>query len=184
MSVESEARDPKGPICPNCREPLRENLRHERIDAQGRSEHGPSPVEFVYCGSCGWLLQSERVGARSMVEVGRRGAEVAAPADETTLEGQFHLRCGGLIVEIRALGFDPFVWVGLINDLGAVRAAKAILSQYGVLPVTEWLVDRDRPELTLEREIEQIRWADLFDDAERSLAARRIASVTRHDPDR
>lgn len=118
------------------------------------------------------------------MEGGRRGAELAAPADGSTLEGQFHLRCGDLVTEIRSLGFDPFVWVGLINDLGAVRAAKTILSQYGILPVTQWLVDRDRPELTLEREIEQIRWADLFDDAERSLAARRIASVTGRDPDR
>ena len=183
MSVESRARNPKGPICPSCHEPLRENLRREQIEAQGDSEHGPSPVDFVYCGSCGWPLQSERVGARSTVGAGPRGAEVAAPADETTLEGRFQLRSGDLIAEIRALGFDPFVWVGLINDLGAVRAAKTILSQYGVLPVTRWLVELNRPELTLEREIEQIRWADLFDDRDRSVAAGRIASVTRHDPD-
>ncbi len=119
-----------------------------------------------------------------MMEGGRIEAEVAVPADGSTLEGQFHLRCGDLIAEIRALGFDPFVWVGLINDLGAVRAAKTILTQHGVLPVTRWLVDRNRSELTLEREIEQTRWADLFDDTERSLAARRIASVTGRDPDR
>jgi hypothetical protein len=119
-----------------------------------------------------------------MMEGGRREAEMAVPADGSTLEGQFHLRCGDLIAEIRALGFDPFAWVGLINDLGAVRAAKTILTQHGVLPVTRWLVDRNRPELTLEREIEQTRWADLFDDTERSLAARRIASVTGRDPDR
>jgi hypothetical protein len=112
----------------------------------------------------------------------QRGMAVDPPADETTLEGQFQLRSRDLIEEIRALGFDPFVWVGLVNDLGAVRAAKTILSEYGVLPVTQWLVGQNHPELTLEREIEQIRWTDLFDDADRSEAALRIASVTRHHP--
>jgi len=100
---------------------------------------------------------------------------VAAPSDETTLEGQFQLRCRDLIAEIRARGFDPFVWVGLINDLGAVRAAKTILADYGVLPVTSWLVERGRPELTLEREVEQLRWADLFDETDRTEAGRRLA---------
>ncbi len=108
---------------------------------------------------------------------------MAAPADATTPEGQFQLRCRELIAEIRALGFDPFVWVGLINDLGAVRAAKTILSEYGVLPVTRWLVDHHRPELTLEGEIGQTRWYDLFDDGDRSRAAGRIASATGHIPE-
>jgi hypothetical protein len=110
------------------------------------------------------------------------GMKVAAPPDETTLEGQFQLRCRDLIAEIRALGFDPYVWVGLVNELGAVGAAKRILADYEVLPVTQWLADQDLYELTMEREIEQPRWADLFDDADRSEAARRLASATRHSP--
>jgi len=108
---------------------------------------------------------------------------VAPPADETTLEGQFQLRCRELIEEMRRLGFDPFVWVRLINELGADRAAKTILSEYGVLPVTQWLVDRNLPELTLEREIGQNRWADLFDDADRARAVGRITSVRAPRPD-
>jgi hypothetical protein len=64
--------------------------------------------------------------------------EVVAPADETTLEGQFQLGSRDLIAEIRALGFDPFVWVGLINDLGAVGTAESILADHGILPVTHW----------------------------------------------
>jgi hypothetical protein len=112
----------------------------------------------------------------------QRGIAVDPPSDGTTTEGQFQLRSRDLIGEIRALGFDPFVWVGLINDVGAVGAAKTILSEYGVLPVTQWLVDQNRPELTLEREIQETRWADLFDEADRSTAALRIASVGRHYP--
>ncbi len=119
-----------------------------------------------------------------MIIGGRQGGiAVEPPPDDTTLDGQFQLRSRDLIGEIRALGFDPFLWVGLINELGAVRAAKTILSEYGILPVTQWLVDQNRPELTLEREIEQIRWADLFDDSDRSVASLRIASVTRRHPD-
>jgi hypothetical protein len=107
----------------------------------------------------------------------RQGTKVASPPDESTLEGQFQFRCRELITEIRALGFDPFVWVGLINDFGAVAAAKTILADYDVLPVTSWMVARGLPELTLEREIEQLRWADLFDETERVEAVRRLASA-------
>jgi hypothetical protein len=110
------------------------------------------------------------------------GTKVATPSDETSLEGQFQLRCRDLISEIRALGFDPFVWVGLINDLGAAGAAKRILADYEVLPVTQWLVGQGLPELTLEREIDQPRWADLFDERDRLEAARRLASAEGQKP--
>jgi hypothetical protein len=109
---------------------------------------------------------------------------VAAPVDEATLEGQFQLRCGDLIATIRARGFDPFVWVGLINDLGAVRAAKTILAEYDVLPVTSWLVERGLAELTLEGEVEQLRWADLFDETDRTEARRRLARAGGDGPHR
>jgi hypothetical protein len=114
---------------------------------------------------------------------GNRGGAKIAAADATTLEGQFQLRCRDLISEIRALGFDPFVWVGLINDMGAVDAAKTILADYEVLPVTGWLVARELPELTLEREIEQLRWVDLFSEAERAEAVRRLALAAGLGPD-
>jgi hypothetical protein len=105
------------------------------------------------------------------------GAAVDAPADGSTLDGQFQLRCRDLIAEIRGLGFDPYIWVGLINDGGAVRAAKQILADHGVLPVTHWLVARGRPELTLEREVEQVRWVDLFTEDDRQRAVLRLASA-------
>ena len=107
-----------------------------------------------------------------------RGAPVATPVDESSLEGRFQNRCRELIGQIRSLGFDPFVWVGLINEVGAVAAAKAILStDYGVLPVTQWLVGQSRPELTLECEIQQVRWANLFNERDRARAVRRLAST-------
>jgi hypothetical protein len=182
MPIESDGGRSGGPICPNCREPLRGNLFKEQLQVQGGPERGPrSRVGVTYCGACGWTLHVDAHGP-AMAAAASRGAAVAAPPDESTPEGQFQLRCRELIAEIRACGFDPFVWVGLINDLGAVTAAKTILADYEVLPVTAWLVARGLPELTLEAEVEQLRWVDVFDEADRSRAGRRLASATGTDP--
>jgi hypothetical protein len=61
--------------------------------------------------------------------------------------------------------------------MGAVEAAKHLLSIGRVLPVTPWLVEHRRPELTMEHEITQTRWAEVFTDDERADAARRLASA-------
>ena len=105
--------------------------------------------------------------------------EVAAPAEEQTLEAQFQLRCRDLIGEIRSLGFDPNVWVALINSLAAAGAARKLLADHHTLVVTPWLVRRGRPELTLEHEIRQQRWSGLFTDGERAEAARRQHALAR-----
>jgi hypothetical protein len=102
-----------------------------------------------------------------------RDRPVADPADPTTLDGHFQIRCRELVDEIRSLGFDPYVWVGMINDLGATLAAKRILASIPLI-ATRWLVDTGRPELTLEHEVLELRWADLFDDQERSIAEHRL----------
>ncbi len=78
--------------------------------------------------------------------------------------------------QIRSLGFDPYVWVDMINDLGATAAAKRILATNTTLVATRWLIEVGRPELTLEHEMMDLRWADLFDDGERSEAERRLVS--------
>ncbi len=168
--------DQRGPICVNCHRALRGNLRSERLEVQAGPGGSKSRVGFVYCGACGWPLHLD---ARSALTTsgGPVETKVDLPTDESTLEGQFQLRCRDLITEIRALGFDPWLWVGLINELGAVGAARAILTDYEVLPVTRWLVAKGQPELTLEREVEQLRWADLFDDSDRSEASLRLATA-------
>jgi len=100
--------------------------------------------------------------------------DVAEPEDGTTIEGQFQLRCRDLITEIRSLGFIPVGWIGLINRVGAAACAAQLLADRRILPVTHWLVDQGHLELTLEREIEQPRWADLFTDADREEARWRL----------
>ncbi len=132
-------------------------------------------MAVTYCGSCGWTLDVAAAGRRGLMAF----EEVAAPVDGETLEGRFQLRCRELIGEARSLGFDPNVWVGMINDLGAAGAARKLLADHHVLVVTPWLVRRGRPELTLEHEIGQPAWAELFSDAERGEAARRLARDAR-----
>jgi hypothetical protein len=168
-----------GPMCPNCHEPLRGNLRQEQIIPKEVTEPGPGlAVTLTYCGSCGWTLHV----APARIGFPARGGmmlheEVASPADEQALEGRFQLRCRELIGETRSLGFDPNVWVPMINSLGAVGAARKLLADHQPLVATPWLVRRGRPELTLEHEIGQSTWAALFTDDERAEAARRLASA-------
>lgn len=171
----------RGPVCPHCREPLRGNLRQERVTPQETTGPGPRlAVTLTYCGSCGWTLHLAPVQAGVLAGHGLRGhEEVAAPPDEQTLEGQFQLRCRELIGEIRSLGFDPNVWVGMINSLGAAGAAKKLLADHHMLVVTPWLVGRGRPDLTLEHAIGQPRWAGLFTGDERAEAARRLARAAK-----
>jgi hypothetical protein len=167
-----------GPVCPHCREPLRGNLRQEQVTPQAPAEPGPKlAMTLTYCGRCGWTLHLAPARADGPAGPALAYEEVAAPADEQTLEGQFQLRCRDLIGEIRSLGFNPNVWVAMINSLGAVGAAKKLLADHHVLVVTPWLVRRGRPELTLEHAIGQPRWSGLFTGDERAEAARRLAGA-------
>jgi hypothetical protein len=159
-------------------------LHHERIDVRSTPEDGPvPPLAVIYCGACGQTLHVGTIRSSPPPVDGPFGVDVAAPSDQTSLEGRFQLRCRDLITEIRALGFDPYVWAGLINDIGAVAAARRILTNYGTLPVTRWLMEQGHPELTLEREVEQLQWADLFNDQDRTRASRRLESLDRGRPD-
>jgi hypothetical protein len=102
---------------------------------------------------------------------------VNKPADERCLEGQFQLCCAEIVAEVRELGALPGGWISLINELGAVGGARFLFENQRVLPVSRLLVDHGRSELTIEFQITQTRWADLFTDEEREEAARRLASL-------
>jgi hypothetical protein len=102
--------------------------------------------------------------------------EVAAPDDPASIAGQFQLRCRELVTETRELGFNPNVWVAMINEIGALPAAKKLLADHHILVATPWLVDRGRPDLTLEHEIGEPRWRLLFSDEDRAEATTRLNS--------
>jgi hypothetical protein len=65
----------------------------------------------------------------------------------------------------------------MINGIGAIGAARKLLADRHVLVATPWLVERGRSELTLECEIGQPRWTELFTEDERIEAADRLAAV-------
>jgi len=164
-----------GPICPDCRRPLRETVRNQTIGAVGASERPATQIAVTYCGSCGWTLAAARVPRMPMPVFGMEDRpEVADPEDPDTVGGQFQLRCRELVSDTMTAGFTPGGWIGLINSMGAVGAAQHLFSTGRVLPVTPWLVDHGRPELTMEHEITQPQWADLFTDQDRAEAARRL----------
>lgn len=165
----------QGPLCPSCGRPLTETLRVETIEVR-LEEQGASPtVEVTFCGACGTAL--------SAVPQRRPPAppQVPDPPDPESVEGRFQLRCRELIEQIQTAGFEPGGWIGLITRHGAVGAARELLSTGRILPVTRWLLEQGRPELTMEREITREEWATIFDDAERAEAERRLEQAA---PDR
>jgi hypothetical protein len=170
------AENEAGPICPHCNMRLIDTLHHRRLEAPSAREHESSQAVMVaFCGSCGWILTSAFAGGFEPA----LGDEAMAPKDADSLAGQFQLRCKELICEIQMLGLEPLGWIGLINRVGALEAAKELLKTRRILPVTRILVEKGRPELTMENEISLRRWSDLFDDGERAEAQRRLKSVGR-----
>lgn len=172
------------PICPNCRESLRESMSQTQVTPKTTDGSGSLlSVTVVFCGLCGFTL--DVVPARpgmSVVLDGRAMESVAAPADEKSLDGQFQIRCRDMVTETRTLGLNPNVWVSMINTSGAIGAARKLLADHHVLVATPWLVQRDRTELTIEYEIGQPRWRALFTEGERVEAANRLAAVSRSSP--
>lgn len=176
-----------GPICPNCRVSLRNLLRRERITPTTSGDPVPPlPVALVFCGSCGWTLDVAPlpIGMPSGFAPDRPGMEeVVAPTNEESLQGQFQMRCRDLITQTRELGFNPNVWVDMVNRIGALETAKKLLADHHVLVATPWLVSRGRADLTIEHEIGLTRWTELFSDEDRAEAADRLSAAGRAGPD-
>lgn len=168
MSADEPELGGSGPLCARCRRPLRETLRVETLEAVDEETGAGPRVEVTFCGACGAALSG--VPPPRPPEPPR----VPDPEDPDSPEGRFQVRCRELIEEIRRAGFMPGGWIGLITRLGAVGAARELLSTGRVLPVTRWLVEQGRPDLTMERELTSERWAGIFDDAERAEAERRL----------
>jgi hypothetical protein len=157
-----------GPLCTRCRRPLRETLRVATLEAVDAGQGAAPRVQVTFCGACGTTLSA--VPRPQPPEPPR----VPDPPDPESLEGRFQLRCRELIEEIQQVGFMPGGWIGLITDRGAVGAARELLLTGRILPVTRWLLDQGRPDLTMETEMTRAEWAGIFDDAERADAEHRL----------
>jgi hypothetical protein len=169
----------KDPICPNCRESLREAMSQTQVTPQTPDVAASLlSVTVVFCGSCGFTLDVvSDLPLMSAVQDAPGTEAVAAPVDEESLDSQFQIRCRDMVRQTRSLGFNPNVWVSMINGIGAIGAARKLLADRHVLVATPWLVERGRSELTLECEIGQPRWTELFTEDERIEAADRLAAV-------
>jgi hypothetical protein len=190
MSSHTDKTTSHGPICPNCHLPLRGNLRHEQTVARDSSCGGSRrSVNLTYCGACGFTL-SVHATRNTFVDADGPGRdEIVAPADPTSLAGQFQLHLSALVDEVEPLGFTPRGWISLVNQPGAVEATKHLLAEDRILPVTQWLLDQGHAELTMEQALSDPAWQELFTDDERARALERLerltardASTPRHDP--
>jgi hypothetical protein len=168
----------QGPICPNCHASLREDLRHERLVARDPSDSGALRSTIVtFCGACGFTLDVTTARRPLRAATDPEQDDIADPPEATSPSGQFQLRCRALVHEIEALGFAPHGWIDLVNRAGAAEAAKRLLASNRSLPVTHWLVDQGHAELTMEHEVADPRWSELFNDEERAAAGRLLANA-------
>jgi hypothetical protein len=78
------------------------------------------------------------------------------------------------VIKITDLGAEPGLWVKWINQFGAAQAARKLLAEHRNLLATVALVQYDRPELTMETEMQQPRWTQIFTKEERAEAGRRL----------
>ena len=139
----------KDPICPNCRESLREAMSQTRVTPKTTDLSAFSlSVTVVFCGLCGFTLDVASALPMSAVLDARGMEPVTVPVDEDSLDSQFQIRCRDMVREVRSLGFNPNVWVSMINGTDAIGAAKKLLADRHVLVATPWLVERGRSELT------------------------------------
>jgi hypothetical protein len=161
---------------------LRKNLRHEQTVARDSSGGEPlRAVSLTYCGRCGWTLSVD-AARRTFIDADGPGRdEIVNPTDPTSLAGQFQLRCHALVDEIEHLGFAPRGWISLVNQLSAVEAAKHLLPENRIMPVTEWLPSQGHGELTMEYSVADPSWRELFTDGERAMAADRLERIAAKD---
>ena len=91
-----------------------------------------------------------------------------------SLELEFEEACRDAIGECKTFGYNPTVWQGMINDLGAVEAAKRLLLNGDVQPGFDRLVTEGRSDLTIEEAVLNPRWTALFDERHREAARWRL----------
>ena len=159
------------PLCPECRRPLRDTLRVTTVEAVAEGPTAGSPVAVAFCGACATTLSAVPPPPPPAP------LRVPDPVSPDSVEGRFQLRCRELIEEIQDVRFTPGGWIGLITSDSAVGAARKLLLSGRILPVTRWLIDRGRPELTMEHEVTRRQWQGIFTDVERAEAQRRLVQA-------
>jgi hypothetical protein len=92
------------------------------------------------------------------------------------LEEQFDIACREAIAACRQLArpYIPTAWIGMINDLGAVEAARQLVISADIQPGFTRLIEEGRADLTVEWAVLNDRWEMLFDDDVKEAARWRL----------
>jgi hypothetical protein len=70
--------------------------------------------------------------------------------------------------------YHPSIFIGMIQDYGAVEAVKRVINDLKITYGYEKLWECGHLELSMESIIQEDEWKDLFTDAEREKARKRL----------
>jgi hypothetical protein len=90
-------------------------------------------------------------------------------------ETNFEARVKKAVQEMIALGYSPRVFENMIFELGTVAAVKKLINTSRVTEGFTRLWELNRLDLSMENIIQEAEWKDLFSDAERETAKKRLA---------
>jgi hypothetical protein len=105
-------------------------------------------------------------------------AAVVTTAQER-LAAEFEQASRDAVEECRRFHYNPTVWIAMMNDVGAVEAARRLLLSPDIQSGFERLAREGRVDLTVEFAVLHPRWDRLFGPAEREAAWWRLQQATR-----
>lgn len=96
-----------------------------------------------------------------------------------TVEADFQRECEVAVDQCRLLtpSYAPRVWVRMMQEHGAVEAAKRLLVSPDIQSGFERLIRQGRVDLTIEMAVLNPRWERLFDQAHREAAWWRLTQA-------
>ena len=99
------------------------------------------------------------------------------------LEAEFEEAMRNTYAETSRLGYRPTYFLGMVESLGGVGAAKRLLSTPVAQPGLARLWELGRLDISAEALVLSKRWRELFTDAERQEARERLRAYG-YDPSR
>lgn len=95
------------------------------------------------------------------------------------LAAEFEQESRAAVKETRKFDYNPSIWVSMMNELGAVAAARRLLLSPDIQSGFERLAREGRVDLTIEFAVLNPKWDRLFGLAERQAAWWRLQQATR-----
>lgn len=95
------------------------------------------------------------------------------------LAAEFEEASRAAVAECKSFDYHPTIWVAMMDELGAVEAAKRLLVSPDVQSGFERLAKQGRVDLTIEFAVLNPKWERLFKPAEREAAWWRLQQAAR-----